>query len=303
MKIIKPAQKWHRYSTNYGICINGDCVDVINKFMSKNYEGKVQLIFTSPPFPLNRKKSYGNLSGSEYIKWLCDTGKKLTSLLTEDGSFVIEIGSAWNSGEPTISTLPMEALLSLKNTCNLNLCQEFIYYNPATLPGPTEWVNKRRIRVKDSFTRIWWLSKSKYPKANNKNILKEYSQQMQKLIKSGNYNSGIRPSEHIIGKESFKVNNNGAIPSNVIIASNTSSNDNYLKMCKEESLPIHPARMPLDIPIFFIKFLTDEADLVFDCFAGSNTTGYCAEKLKRHWITTEINPDYFKGSKYRFKDA
>lgn len=300
MDIIKPTQKWHRYSTHKGICLNCDCNEAINKYMAKYYLGKVQLIFTSPPFPLNRKKRYGNLSGEEYINWLCEIGKKLIPLLEEDGSLVVELGNAWNQGEPTVSTLPIEALLALKNRCGLYLCQEFIYYNPAKLPGPTEWVNKQRVRVKDSFTRIWWLSKTPSPKANNSNVLQEYSSQMQKLLEKGTYNSGLRPSEHKISSDSFTKNNSGAIPSNVIIASNTASNDKYLLKCKEKKIPLHPARMPIAIPTFFIKMLTDEEDLVFDCFAGSNTTGFCAEQLNRNWVSCEINSDYFYGSKTRF---
>ncbi len=300
MSIVKPTQKWHRYSTSHGICLNCDCKEAIEKYMKKNYLGKVQLVFTSPPFPLNRKKSYGNLSGEEYVKWLCDIVKAIIPLLKDDGSLVIELGNAWNAGEPTVSTLPLETLLALKNSCGLYLCQEFIYYNPAKLPGPTEWVNKKRIRVKDSFTRIWWLSKSTNPKANNANVLQKYSAQMRKLLERGTYNSGNRPSEHVISNNSFAKNNSGAIPSNVIIASNTASNDKYLLKCKEKDIPLHPARMPLTIPTFFIKFLTDENDLVFDCFAGSNTTGYCSELLHRAWISCEINPDYFEGSKTRF---
>ena len=123
MNIIKPTQKWHRYSTKKGICLNYDCNEVIEKYMAKQYLGKVQLIFTSPPFPLNRKKSYGNYSGEEYIKWLCEIGKKLVPLLKDDGSLVVELGNAWNQGEPTVSTLSIEALLALKNSCGLYLLQ------------------------------------------------------------------------------------------------------------------------------------------------------------------------------------
>ena len=123
---------------------------------------------------------------------------------------------------------------------------------------------------------------------------------MKKLIKRGSYNSGLRPSEHKISDTAFSNNNLGSIPANVLIASNTTSNDPYLIKCKEQELSIHPARMPYTIPSFFIKMLTDEKDLVFDCFAGSNTTGKCAEMLNRMWISTEINCEYFEGSKLRF---
>ena len=167
--MIKPKQKWQRYTTPKGICINEDCETVIDKYLQSNYEGKIQLILTSPPFPLKRAKKYGNKTGQEYLDWLCEIGNKLKPLLTETGSIVLENGNAWNPNEPTYSTLPLETLLAFKNRCGLYLCQEFIYYNPARLPTPIEWVNKQRVRVKDSFTQIWWMSKTPYPYANNRN--------------------------------------------------------------------------------------------------------------------------------------
>ena len=293
--------KYDFYSTPKGICINGECESIIEQYILPNYKGKIQLILTSPPFPLKRAKKYGNKTGDEYLKWLCQVGNKLKPLLTETGSIVIEIGNAWNPGEPTYSTLPVEALLEFKKQCELFLCQEFIYFNPARLPGPIEWVNKKRVRVKDSFTQIWWLSPSAHPYADNQSIKEPYSKQMKKLLASGKYNAGTRPSEHTISTTAFNKNNGGAIPSNVIIASNTSSNDPYLKACKRYGLDIHPARMAPAIPEFFIKFLTKENDIVFDCFGGSNTTGAVAEKLNRQWITTELNSEYYKGSRFRFE--
>lgn len=288
------------YTTEKGVMYHGSCDEILLGI--KNSSQKFNLIFTSPPFPLNRAKKYGNAVGQEYIDWLCNICIVLSDLLTDDGSLVVEIGNAWDKGFPTHSTLPIETLLAIKEKTKLNLCQEFIYYNPAKLPSPIEWVNKKRIRVKDSFTRIWWLSKTPYPKANNRNVLVEYSQQMNKLIKTGKYNSGKRPSEYDVGEKSFATNNGGSIPSNVIIASNTSSNDSYIKFCKKNNIEIHPARMPKEIPQFFIKFLTEENDLVLDPFAGSNTTGAVSEALNRRWVSIEINENYIEGSKARFNN-
>lgn len=298
--MIQPKNKWRHYNTPRGICINEKCETVIKKYLLPNYKNQIQLIFTSPPFPLNRAKKYGNLMGEEYKRWLCDVGDSLLPLLTDIGSIVIEIGNAWNAGEPTFSTLPMETLLEFKNNCNLYLCQEFIYYNPARLPSPIQWVNKERIRVKDSFTRLWWLSKTQRPYANNAEVLVQYSKQMQKLLSKGKYNAGKRPSEHNISEDAFLRNNGGAIPSNVIIAANTDSSNQYLKKCKKKGITIHPARMPMAIPEFFIKLLTNENDIVLDCFAGSNTTGACAENLNRAWISIEADKEFYIGSKYRF---
>ena len=291
------------YKTRFGEMYFGKCEDVLLDYLSRPDFKPINLLFTSPPFPLNRAKRYGNMTGKDYLEWIGMLGPIFKRLLATDGSIVFELGNAWEPGVPAHSTLPIEALLELKKSGDFSLCQEFIYYNPAKLPSPIEWVNKRRIRVKDSFTRLWWLSNSPYPKANNHNVKEEYSKQMKKLIKSGKYNSGKRPSEYVIGESSFSKNNGGAIPSNVLIASNTNSKDDYLRYCKDNELEIHPARMPKEIVGFFIKFLTDENDLILDPFAGSNTTGNEAEKLKRQWKSIEASENYIKGSIGRFQSA
>jgi DNA modification methylase len=60
--------------------------------------------------------------------------------------------------------------------------------------------------------------------------------------------------------------------------------------------------MPADLAKFFIRFLTDAGDIVFDPFGGSNTTGAAAEELERFWISIEASADYIKGSRGRFGD-
>jgi len=288
------------YRTTKGIFYKANVEDALQSKDFESYKGKFNLIFFSPPFPLNRKKKYGNLQGEEYIEWISKISTLLSEYLTDDGSIVLEIGNSWEEGRPIMSTLPLRSLLAFLDKGNYNLCQQFIWYNKAKLPSPIQWVNKKRIRVKDSFTTIWWLSKGDYPKANNKNVLVEYSSRMKKLLNEQKYNSGRRPSEHVINEKSFLTNNGGAIPSNVLISSNTDSNSKYLRYCKDKGIGPHPARMPLDLPEFFIRFLTDENDLVFDPFGGSNTTGESAESLNREWISVEINDEYIEGSKGRF---
>lgn len=289
------------YKTNKGLAYKSEIVKFLGSKKAEKYKGKINLIFFSPPFPLNRKKKYGNLQGNEYIEWLTEIGILLRDFLAPDGSLVMEVGNSWESGKPIMSTLALKALIQFLEDGEYQLCQQFVWYNKAKLPGPAEWVNKRRIRVKDSYTSIWWMSKTENPKADNSNVLKDYSPRMEKLFKEQSYNSGKRPSEHVISEKSFLKRNKGAIPSNVLISSNTESNSSYLRYCKKHKIVPHPARMPLDLPEFFIKFLTDENDLVFDPFSGSNTTGQAAESLNRNWIGVELNEDYLEGSKGRFE--
>ena len=303
------------YATKYGRMYCGKAEEVLEKWPLSHYKGKVQLIFTSPPFPLNRKKKYGNLQGEKYIKWFASFGPILKEFLTKDGSIVIELGNAWVKGKPVMSTLPLKALLSFLEEANLHLCQEFICYNPAKLPTPAQWVNIERIRVKDAFTRVWWMSATEKPKADNKRVLTKYSQSMKDLLKRGTYNSGIRPSEHNISEKSFLTNHGGSIPPNILVSSieemlpdlievlpiaNTSSGDHFQKYCRKKSIQLHPARMPYKLVEFFLKFLTDQGDIVLDPFAGSNTTGYVAENLKRRWMGIEIKPEYIQASEERF---
>ena len=290
------------YKTKLGKAFNAPVEEFLDSRSGKLTRGKVQLLFTSPPFPLLRKKSYGNKTGIKYLEWLRDLAPKFKDLLTDDGSIVIEIGNAWESGKPVMSTLPNESLLEFLKAADLNLCQQFICHNPARLPSPIQWVNRERIRVKDSFTQVWWMSPSERPKANNREVLVPYSDSMKKLIKRGSYNSGDRPSEHSIGETSFNRDNGGAIPPSVLEIANTNSRSPYRNYCKAEGITPHPAQMPEKLAEFFINFLTEPGDLIFDPFAGSNTTGAVAESLERKWIATEPKEEYLEGSKGRFPE-
>src|SRR2546425_1152928 len=83
------------YATDLGASIVGRSETILKGSLGRQLQGKVQLVFTSPPFPLNRKKRYGNLDGKEFKSWLKGYAKLLRNLLTPDGSIVIEMGNAW----------------------------------------------------------------------------------------------------------------------------------------------------------------------------------------------------------------
>ena len=301
------VRRWIRsaddgYRTSLGRMICGAAEEVLESRSAGRYKGKIQLIFTSPPFPLNRKKEYGNLRGDEYVTWLASFAPVFRRLLKPNGSIVMELGNAWEPGRPIMSTLALRALLAFLDRGRLLLCQQFICHNPTRLPSPAQWVNVDRIRVKDAYTHVWWMAPTERPKADNRRILKPYSQAMQKLLKTGRYNAGDRPSGFRIGAKSFLRDNNGAIPGNVLTLPNTSV-DQYQRVCRRFGLPIHPARMQAGLADFFIRFLTRQGDLVLDPFAGSNTTGFVAEALGRRWLSIEANKEYIVGSRGRFYRA
>lgn len=289
------------YKTQFGQAFNCSIEDFISSDKFKDLKGKVDLILTSPPYPLVSPKAYGNRVGEDYKHWLAGIMKELKTLLKPKGSLVVEIGNAWEKGIPTMSTLPLETLIQIKLESELQVCQQFIWNNPNKLPGPATWVNIKRIRVKDAFTHIWWYSNTPDAKANNLRILTPYKDGMKKLLERQDYNRGLRPSGHSIG-DGFLKSNKGSIPSNVLTFPNSLETKEYREWCKKHDLPQHPARMPEKLAEFFIEFLTNKNALILDPFGGSNTTGKVAEDLKRQWIYIERDPTYVKGSKGRFQN-
>ncbi len=261
------------YRTKLGEYYIGEAKKLLTSNLNETLREKVQLILTSPPFPLNNKKSYGNLKGDNYKKWFISFAEIFSPLLKENGSIIIELGNAWEPMRPIQSLLHLDSLLGFVNNpnANLRLCQEFICYNPSRLPSPAQWVTIERIRVVDSFTHVWWMSKSDYPKSDNRRILRPYGERMKSILKNKKYNSSKRTSEHNIRETSFFKDNTGSLmhnlielepivekrevrlPTNVLSIANTRSNDFFLKTCRERNVNPHPARMPLELASFFIE--------------------------------------------------
>lgn len=288
------------YGTHLGAQVVGDSLGLLPLLPAES----VDLIVTSPPFALLRKKSYGNEEQSAYVQWLAGFGKAALRVLKPTGSLVLDLGHAYQRGVPVRSLYNYRVLLTFVDELGYHLAQEFFWHNPAKLPSPIEWVNKRKVRVKDSVNTVWWLSKSEHPKSNVRNVLGPYSQRMEQLLKSADnfYTPGSRPSGHDIGT-AFRQDNGGAIPSNLLILSNTESNSYYLRTCKHLTLQSHPARFPSGLPRFFIRMLTDPGDLVVDIFSGSNTTGHVAELAGRRWLSFELDRDFAALSAVRFLEG
>lgn len=259
------------YSTPKGTCICGDSLE----FLQELQDDSIDLVMTSPPFALQRKKEYGNESQDRYVEWLCQFGRIVFTKLKDTGSFVIDIGGAYEKGKPTYHLYQFKSLIKLCDDIGFYLAQPFYWHNPSALPAPIEWVNKRKIRAKTSVNTIWWLCKRPFCKADMSKIIHPLMGPPQ------NRNSHIPPS-------------------NLLWLPNSESNSQYLRFCKAAGIKGHPARFPARLPEFFIQCLTNENDLVVDIFGGSNTTGQAAERLNRNWLSFELSPNYVAASSFRF---
>ena len=250
------------FSSRYGSAYLGDSLEVLQALPA----GSVNLVVTSPPYALHFKKEYGNEAKEQYVEWFLPFAREIFRVLTNDGSFVLNIGGSYNKGTPTRSLYHFRLLLALVDEIGFYLAQECFWYNPAKMPVPAEWVTVRRIRVRDSVEYVWWLSRHD-PKVSNLKVLREYSADMIRLNKR-NLRETIRPSGHVIRESFTKLHSGGAIPSNVVESNwddtpesmmkmgNNSANDAYTMRCKAEGIKIHPARFPASLPKFFIKMLT-----------------------------------------------
>ena len=302
------------YRTERGAAYVADALDLMRALP----DGSVNLALTSPPYALHFKKEYGNASKAEYVEWMLPFAREIFRILPDDGSFVLNIGGSYNKGVPTRSLYHFKLLIALVEEVGFHLAQECFWYNPAKMPVPAQWVTIDRIRVRDSVEYVWWLSKTPWPKASNRNVLKPYSADQHRLNARG-VRATTRPGGYKINESFGDVAAGGAIPPNVVEEAllppefdprnfaeamlrfgNNASNDAYAVGCKAAGIKRHPARFPASLPEFFVKLLTDEGDVVFDPFAGSNTTGAVAETLSRRWIAADLVESYLDGSRFRF---
>jgi site-specific DNA-methyltransferase (cytosine-N4-specific) len=293
----KSIKQMPSYSTSFGRAFWGDALTLLDEIP----DNSINLVLTSPPFALLRQKEYGNAAQADYVRWLGEFAQRVRRILRDDGSFVLDLGGAYERGIPVRSLYNFRVLLHLCDDIGFYLAEDFYWFNPSKLPSPIEWVNKRKLRAKDAVNTVWWLSKTEWPKADVSKVLTPYSKRMEKLLAdpSAYYTPQKRPSGHAIS-EKFATNNGGAIPSNLLQIPNSESNGAYLAGCKAAGVKGHPARFPARLPEFFIRLLTDPEDVVMDIFAGSNTTGFVAETEGRRWIAFEQELEYLAASAFRF---
>ncbi len=70
----------------YGSARIGDSLDLLDQLETDS----IDLVIASPPFALQREKSYGNVAQEAYVNWLLEFCKKVYCVLAPTGSFVID---------------------------------------------------------------------------------------------------------------------------------------------------------------------------------------------------------------------
>src|SRR5438132_129964 len=110
------------YRTPLGEAYLADSLEIMRQMPSSS----VNLVMTSPPFALKRKKDYGNVEDTEYVEWLYPFAEEIHRVLKDDGSFVIDIGGTWHKGLPTRSLYQYEMVIRFTRKL-FHLAQEFFW--------------------------------------------------------------------------------------------------------------------------------------------------------------------------------
>jgi DNA modification methylase len=284
------------FSTNLGKFVWGYAEDIAAEIENQS----VHLLFTSPPYPLHRKKEYGNLNGANYLDWLEDLLGIHLEKLAPNGAMLINLGEAYETrGSPEISTYREELIIRARKNLGLQFFGKYYWHNPCKPPSG-HWVTHAKCKPKNDTEEILWLAKEN-PQFFGAEARTPYSKSMLRGLKEGGDKRGKRPSGHGDSKNGFATDHGGAWPGQMIQLPNADSQGPYFDFCRKNNLPTHPARFPIQLAERMILTHTEKDQLVYDPFGGSGTTGQAAEKLERRWLSGDRELAYGLGALGRFQ--
>ena len=73
----------------------GDCVEILKDIP----DNSVDLIFTSPPYADQRKKTYGGVHPDDYVEWFLPKAEQMYRVLKPTGTFILNIKEKVVKGE------------------------------------------------------------------------------------------------------------------------------------------------------------------------------------------------------------
>ena len=250
----------------------GDCEKVLQRFPNDS----IDFILTSPPYA--DKRDYGtegsSVNADDYVAWFLPKARQIYRVLKPNGSFVLNISDKVVGDFQHLYVF--ELVLTLCKKIGFHLVRDYIWYNPAT--PPNVYSRGGYGRTKKSHEYCFWFSKSNEWTFNLDPIRKPYGKDMQRYLNGkgkGDRAQNTRPSTHNFDCEKVWNDNGGSDPGSVIECGNTSSNDSFMKLCKERGIS-HPARFPEKLVEFFVLSGTNAGDIVLDPFSGSGTVAVVA---------------------------
>lgn len=258
------------YATDLGIAIWGSCADVFGRSLGGQ---TITLCLTSPPYPLQNSRAYGNPKPYEYVDFICKAIEPIVVHLKDGGSIALNVSNdIFMSKSPARSTYLERLVIALEDRLGLSLMDRLIWENPNKLPGPIAWASKTRYQLNAGYEPILWFSNNPLAcTSNNQRVLMPHSEQHQKLISKGGEKRYVISGDgaYRLYPGSFGNGTAGKIPRNILKFSGVcKSQRDYQHNAKTLCLQPHGASYPLALATFLVKFLSGEGDLVVDPFAG-----------------------------------
>lgn len=250
----------------------GDCKELL-----KDYDDdSIDLIFTSPPYADQRKKTYGGIHANKYVDWFLPIAEQLFRVLKPTGTFVLNIKEKVINGER--STYVMELILEMRKQGWL-WTEEFIWHKKNCYPG--KWPN----RFRDAWERLLQFNKNKKFNMYQENVMipmGNWAKTRLKNLSETDKKRDLSKAGSGFGKNiSNWLTREKAYPTNVLHLATECNNKN------------HSAAFPEDLPKWFIKLFTKPYDTVLDPFMGSGTTNFAAQEMNRNSIGIEIQQEYY----------
>ena len=258
----------------------GDCAKELGQLEDES----VQLIFTSPPYADQRRKTYGGVHPDDYVDWFLPISAELRRVLNRRGAFILNIKEKAVNGER--HTYVLDLIKALRRQGWL-WTEEFIWHKKNSYPG--KWPN----RFRDSWERLLQFNKARQFDMYQEAVMIPVGDWAERRLQNLSETDKIRDesrAESGFGKNiSNWVGRDMVYPSNVI------------HMATETANRGHSAVFPRGLPSWFIKLFTVPGDTVLDPFAGSGTTLFAAYEMRRQAIGIEIVPEYVEAIKAKLK--
>ena len=251
----------------------GDCEEILRKIP----DNSVDLIFTSPPYADQRKKTYGGIRPDDYVDWFLPKTEQMLRVLKPTGTFVLNIKEKVVNGER--STYIMELILAMRKQGWL-WTEEFIWHKKNCYPG--KWPN----RFRDAWERLLQFNKNKKFNMYQEEVMVPMGDWAKTRLKNLSATDKTRDESKVgsgFGKNiSNWLTRDQAYPTNVVHLATECNNKK------------HSAAFPEGLPEWFIKLFIQANDVVLDPFMGSGTTNTVANRMQRNSIGIEVVPEYYE---------
>ena len=251
--------------------IHGDCEQVLKEFP----DNSIDLIFTSPPYADQRKKTYGGIKPNEYVDWFLPKAEQFLRVLKPTGTFILNIKERVVNGER--HTYVIQLILGLREQGWL-WTEEFVWHKKNSYPG--KWPN----RFRDGWERLLQFNKHRKFNMYQKAVMIPVGDWAQDRLANLSETDKIRDESKV--ESGFGKNISNWIGRDKVYP------DNVIHMATECSNRNHSAAFPIDLPTWFIKLFTVEGDLVLDPFIGSGTTAAAAKQFGRNYVGIDISEEY-----------